>query len=362
MEYSRNTRERLVRHSQCYPGLQPTDVFKYLFQSALGCEHMVASEAKAIEYIRREYDAVTAEGAADCLPRTERLDGGYTRVHLSCLDEGLTAETLGRLFCLSAVSEPNGREALEEKLQVARELAKAGEFPFSADAFEEALAVWRENGCPAVHHSRAFREAYRPAYRVIANRYAAFLSLFTRIDALMRNGLAVVALEGGSASGKTTLSGILETVYGCTVFHADDFFLRPEQRTRERLSEIGGNLDRERLLSEVLKPLRRGEPIRYRRFDCSRGELESPVETLPKKLVVVEGAYSMHPELAGYYDFSVFLDIDPVYQRERILARNSPAFAERFFREWIPLEREYFSHTDVRNRCDLAFEIRRESF
>lgn len=36
---------------------------------------------------------------------------------------------------------------------------------------------------------------------------------------------------------------------------ADDFFLRPEQRTPERLAEPGGNLDRERMKSEVIDRL-----------------------------------------------------------------------------------------------------------
>ena len=49
----------------------------------------------------------------------------------------------------------------------------------------------------------------------------------------------------------------------------DDFFLRPEQRTPERFSEPGGNVDRERFLSEVLLPLRQGEAVDYRRFDCA---------------------------------------------------------------------------------------------
>ena len=44
----------------------------------------------------------------------------------------------------------------------------------------------------------------------------------------------VVALEGGSASGKTTLAALLQRIYNCaTVFHMDDFFLRPEQRTED---------------------------------------------------------------------------------------------------------------------------------
>ena len=65
----------------------------------------------------------------------------------------------------------------------------------------------------------------------------------------------------------------------------------------------------------------------------------------------------MHPDLAKYYDFSVFLDIGQEKQRERILKRNSPNFASRFFNEWIPYENRYFEKTDIKNRCDLIINI-----
>ena len=178
--------------------------------------------------------------------------------------------------------------------------------------------------------------------------------LLSKIDGLLANGNAVVAIEGGSASGKTTLAKFLTAVYDCTVFHMDDFFLRPEQRTKARFDEIGGNVDRERFLSEVLIPLKNGEPIKYRKFDCFSMSLTDEETVIPKKLTVIEGAYSMHPELARYYDLSVFLEISPELQRERINHRNSPEMAKRFFNEWIPLEEKYFSFTNAKSRCDIS--------
>jgi len=176
-----------------------------------------------------------------------------------------------------------------------------------------------------------------------------YKELLSKIDGLIARGNAVVAIEGGSASGKTTLAKMLSDVYDCTVFHMDDFFLRPEQRTKERYEEAGGNVDRERFLSEVLIPLKNGEQIKYRKFDCSTMTLTDEETVIPKKLTVIEGAYSMHPELAEYYDLSVFLDISPELQRERILRRNGEKMAARFFNEWIPLEEKYFSLTDAKN-------------
>ena len=179
-------------------------------------------------------------------------------------------------------------------------------------------------------------------------------SLFAGIDRLTAERSRVgFASEGGSASGKTTLGELLQNVYGCPVFHMDDFFLRPEQRAEARFAQPGGNVDRERFLSEVLLPLRQGKMVDYRRFDCATFTIAPPQRIEAGTLNIVEGAYSMHPNLAPYYDLSVFLPISAEKQRERILKRNAPAHAKQFFDRWIPFEQRYFDALDVRNRCDL---------
>lgn len=167
----------------------------------------------------------------------------------------------------------------------------------------------------------------------------------------------LLAIDGGSASGKTTLAALLAQRYGCPVFHMDDFFLRPEQRTPQRLAEPGGNVDRERFFSEVLQPLRQGGPASYRRYDCQTGQLLPPVLRQAGQLNVIEGAYSMHPELSALYDLSVFLAVSPETQRRRILQRE-PAFKQQlFFQKWIPMENRYFQAFSIPERCDLCIEI-----
>ena len=181
--------------------------------------------------------------------------------------------------------------------------------------------------------------------------------MFAELDAaLAAKERVILAVEGGSAAGKSTLGVLLSELYGCTLLHMDDFFLQPAQRTSARLQEVGGNVDRERFLEEVLKPLSEGRSVQYRRFDCSTCSLLPAVEVTPAQLVVVEGAYSMHPALAPYYDLSVFLTIPPKMQRQRILKRNTPDMAERFFTEWIPMEAQYFEKTAAADRCTLRID------
>jgi hypothetical protein len=134
----------------------------------------------------------------------------------------------------------------------------------------------------------------------------------------------------------------------------DDFFLRPEQRTAERFAEIGGNVDYERFMEEVLTPLKAGYAFSYRPFDCSTFTLAAPVSVVPKKLNIIEGTYSHHPHFGNPFDLKIVLTIDDQTQRKRILQR--PAFLhQRFFGEWIPMENRYFDSFAILDNCDISY-------
>lgn len=163
-----------------------------------------------------------------------------------------------------------------------------------------------------------------------------------QIDGLLtQKDLIIVAIDGKCTSGKTTLASKLAQIYDCNVFHMDDFFLRPEQRTRSRFAEVGGNVDYERFQEEVLLPLRSGRSFSYRPFDCKTFTLSVPIIVTPKRLNIVEGTYSHHPYFGNPYDLKILLTVDEETQRRRILDR--PEFLhKRFFEEWIPMENRYF--------------------
>ena len=161
-------------------------------------------------------------------------------------------------------------------------------------------------------------------------------------DLLTQKDTVIVAIDGKCTSGKTTLASKLAELYDCNVFHMDDFFLRPEQRTPERFAEVGGNVDYERFQEEVLLPLKSSKTFSYRPFDCKTFTLSDPVIVTPKRLNIIEGTYSHHPYFGNPYDLKILLTIDEETQRRRILDR--PEFLhKRFFEEWIPMENRYFA-------------------
>ena len=184
-----------------------------------------------------------------------------------------------------------------------------------------------------------------PADDAIAARIPALLETRSRV---------LVAVDGNCCAGKTTLAERLRVRLNATVFHMDDYFLQPQMRTIERLQTPGGNVDAERFLREVLLPLTRGEAVSVVRYDCKEDRLLEPERVEPSQICIVEGAYSLHPLLAPYYDLKVFCRIDPALQLERIRKRNGSAQLPVFQNRWIPLENAYFEAYQIEQGCDIV--------
>lgn len=167
----------------------------------------------------------------------------------------------------------------------------------------------------------------------------------------------IIAVDGRCGSGKTTLALRLQKEFAAAVFHMDDFFLRPEQRTAERLAQPGENVDHERFLTEVLLPLHRAETaFCWRPYRCGQQALGDLLNASAARLNIVEGSYSCHPELWPYYDLRVFLTVAPDVQLQRIIRRSGAEKAAVFTELWIPLEEAYFRRYDVQTRCTMRLE------
>lgn len=181
--------------------------------------------------------------------------------------------------------------------------------------------------------------------------------VFSMIDDLLKTpGTKIIAIDGNSGAGKSTLAFMIAERCDCNVFHMDDYYLSPSKKTEERLKEAGGNVDRERFQAEILYRIRSGECFTYHRYDCQRQTFFPSAKVCPKRLNLVEGVYSMHPELAPYYDLKFFLELDAAEQSRRILSRNGPRMHKRFLEEWIPLENQYFTELKIKESCDLIIK------
>ena len=98
----------------------------------------------------------------------------------------------------------------------------------------------------------------------------------------------LVAIDGRCGSGKTTLGEYLKGQLDCNLFHMDDFFLRMEQRTPDRMKETGGNVDYERFYETVLIPVQKKESVCYQPFSCKEWRLLDAYEIPYKRINIIE--------------------------------------------------------------------------
>lgn len=161
----------------------------------------------------------------------------------------------------------------------------------------------------------------------------------------------IVAIDGACGGGKSTLGEALAAKYGGSLFHMDDFFLQPQQRTKERYEEPGGNVDYERFQAEVLSHLSDEEGVFYRPFLCRTMTFGETVRVPRRRLNIVEGAYSCHPYFGEIYQVRFFVEVSAEVQKKRLLARNGKEQYRRFVREWIPMENRYFDVFEIRRQC-----------
>ena len=340
-----------------YPKLQPQDIVKAMYQSEFGCSHFIDDEEKGMNFLLKEIALNDGFSGDENFKENlvEEIGENFCRINIRKIKKyGLSPETLFKLFKITSEIKTGDKDNFLSKLSLFENMCLSGDIDFNFDEVRNFISNYKKSGCPAVHHSENFREIYKPAYRVVDKKLCNLLPALGKIDTLIcENKTFLIAIDGGCASGKTTFAEILENIYDCNVFHMDNFFLRPHQRTKERFQEPGGNVDYERFYEEVIKSIATGDEFSYYPYDCRTQSLCEGINVQPKSMNIVEGVYSMHPMLRNSYDFSVFMKIDEKCQRERILVRNGIEMQKRFIEEWIPLENRYFEELKIEEKCDM---------
>lgn len=156
----------LKTHAAAYPEMQPADVVKLIYQNEFGGGHLISDSGAALRYLRREYDTVERDPAS--LP-AEKIGGGMLRVNLAAITEE-QVDKLGEAFLQSAAEHKGEPERFLQKLEVLRRLTAGQVFAFDTGRLEAYLADYAAAGYPMVSHSDAYRQAYKPAYRVVLAR------------------------------------------------------------------------------------------------------------------------------------------------------------------------------------------------
>lgn len=337
-------------HSQRYRCMQPQDVYKLIYQNEFGPGHFIEDEQTSLKRLDREYQSIPRRGARNPI---EPIGNGMCRYYLWGVDVA-EIEMLNRIFVLTANRHKGSVESFEEKLSAVIPFLETGGLGFSQKEYVDYIRQQKEQNYPAVSHSEVYREAFQPAYRVIACRFAPYLKLFTELGKRKKeNGRLVVGIDGNAAAGKTTLAQCLTELFACECIHMDDFFLPLALRTQARLNEIGGNIHYERFREEVVRGVRSRQAFSYRIFSCRELSYVGRRRISNQGMLVVEGAYAMREDFRDVYDYSIFMKLSPEKQENRIIRRNGKEMWQRFKEEWIPMENRYFQQLPIEEICDV---------
>ena len=328
--FEQDVKSRLQEAIRQKPAMRQEDAVKFVFQAMLGVGHLLSSRKSAEAFVAREMEAQSADQAE---PLFERLSPAWCRLNLRPAKAlGLPPEVIAGMMLASGGALSFTRQDVAD---FCRQLTLPGEGGGAVDAIPD------EAWIPS--HSSAYREQYRPAYRVLSADWIPCIEAVRVIAEKEAAGKRLlVTLDGPCASGKTTLARNLAAVFRGQVVHTDDYVIPHRQKTPERLAVPGGNCDAERLAREVAVPFAQGFPVRYRRYDCRKDTLLPEEQLTETRVLILEGSYCNLPVLRACADVRLFLTAPWETREARLRVRESPASMQQFLDRWIPLENTYF--------------------
>ena len=175
----------------------------------------------------------------------------------------------------------------------------------------------------------------------------------------------VVAFDGRSGTGKSTLASRVAKETGAAVVLLDDFFaasIPDADWDRMTVEERGANVfDWARIRSEAIMPLLAGRTARWLPFDFDSGQRADgtygmktkATEVEPASVIVVDGAYSAGPQLTDLVGQTVLVELSEEERWARLACREEAEFLAQWHARWTAVEDFYFSNVRPRSSFDL---------
>ncbi len=160
-------RKLLENYLHSFPESTLQDMYKLLYQGAMGPGHLLNNPESARHYLQQEWNSLFAN-TQELLTETITPDGKVFRIHLRPLKARLpNSNQLWQALFNSAQNWFGGIELFVERWQYMKKLITKGFLPFSLEEFTAVDDQAQQNNYPAMHHSSRYRDAYSPAYRII---------------------------------------------------------------------------------------------------------------------------------------------------------------------------------------------------
>jgi uridine kinase len=168
----------------------------------------------------------------------------------------------------------------------------------------------------------------------------------------------MVAIDGHSATGKTTLADEVGRRFGAAVIDGDDFYAGGSAAQWDGMSaaEKADHCIDWRRQRPVLEALARGETTSWHPYDWEANDgrlMNEATICAPAPVVILEGVYSARPELADLFHLRVLYDATAELRHQRWVAREGESYFDDWARRWSEAEDWYLTHVMPPDRFDL---------
>lgn len=175
----------------------------------------------------------------------------------------------------------------------------------------------------------------------------------------------LVALDGRSGAGKSTIAQEIASRVEASIVVSDDFYSGGNDDAWSGLSaseKVEKVIDWQGMRAQVLEPLLANKPASWHPLDFQPeigciGWKEEKVTLQPAPVILVDGVYSARPELSDLVDLAVLVEADDAVRRKRLVLREGQGFMQRWHRLWDSAEEYYFAQICPRSSFDLIVRI-----
>jgi uridine kinase len=176
---------------------------------------------------------------------------------------------------------------------------------------------------------------------VTSHRYDTILELLADRQPAC-GSTTVVAVDGPSGAGKTSLVGGLSAATGGDVLHLEDVY-----------PGWDGLAATPPIIAEALEAVAVGEIGTAHRWDWEAGLPGALLRIPPAPLLILDGVGSGARVIRPYLSLLIWVDAPPDVRKQRALTRDGSTYAPHWDR-WAAQEVRHFAAEDTRHHADLV--------
>lgn len=170
----------------------------------------------------------------------------------------------------------------------------------------------------------------------------------------------VIALDGRSGVGKSTIAQKLSKKLDSLVVNCDDFYAGPPEGAeknwhnktpQEKVEQVFDWQSMRRLLEQLLA----GKSTQYHPFDFESGSglSEVVIQVKPAPVIILDGVYTAGL-LKDLVDIAILVEFPNENRRKRLIKREGEVYMQKWHAIWDSAEDYYFTEVKQRDSFDYV--------